>query len=112
MKQPTIIALRALLAADPPRNCDERSALAMALGMNEKAVTVEADVPRVMPFDEVARVLACTERNVHQLCRAGQLRKIVLPGRRLSRGVLAEDVKMLVTTCVRDIPKVPEAVSA
>ena len=111
MKQPTIIALRALLAADPPRNCTDRAALAVALGMNEKAGKGEEDVPRVMPFEEVARVLACTQRNVHQLCRAGQLRKIVLPGRRLSRGVLADDVKRLVTTCVREVPTFSEPIS-
>jgi hypothetical protein len=111
MKQPTIVALRALLAADPPRDNNERSALAVVLGMNEKNGAVEAEIPRVMPFDEVARVLACTQRNVHQLCRAGQLRKIVLPGRRLSRGVLAEDVKMLITTCVRDNSRILESSS-
>ena len=112
MKQPTMAALCALVAADPPRNCTDRAALAAALGLDEKAAPVEAEIHRVMPFDEVARVLACTQRNVHQLCRAGQLRKIVLPGRRLSRGVLAEDVRRLVTTCVRETPKTPEATAA
>jgi len=109
MKQPTIVALRALLAADPPCNINERTALAEALGMSAKAEPMGESAPRVMPFDEVARVLACTQRNVHQLCRAGQLRKVVLPGRRLSRGVLAEDVRRLVTTCVRETPKTQEA---
>ncbi len=104
MKQPTLVALRALLAADPPRNCNDRAALAAALGITPTAKAEEPEVPRVMSFAEVARLLACTQRNVHQLCQAGQLRKIVLPGRRLARGVLADDVKRLVTTCVRDMP--------
>ena len=101
MKQPTLAALCALVAADPPRNCTDRAALAAALGLDDGGRGKVAEGPRVMPFDEVARVLACTRRNVHQLCRAGQIRKITLPGRKLSRGVLAEDVTRLVAVCVK-----------
>jgi len=101
MKQPTMAALCALVAADPPRTCMDRAALAAALGLDAGGQAKVAEAPRVMPFDEAARVLACTRRNIHQLCRTGQLRKITLPGRKLSRGVFSEDVTRLVAVCVK-----------
>jgi hypothetical protein len=91
----------ALVAADPPRSCTDRAALATALGFDDVARGGGHHETRVMPFDEVARVLACTRRNVHQLCRAGRLRKVTFPGRKLSRGVFAEDVTRLVAACVK-----------
>jgi hypothetical protein len=112
MKQPTMAALCALVAADPPRNCTDRAALAAALGLDDGSRAGTDEDPRVMPFDEVARVLACTRRNVHQLCRAGQLRKVTLPGRKLSRGVLSIDVRRLLLTCVGGGAKSDDVVTA
>jgi len=101
MKQPTIAAVCALVAVDPPQNHADRNALAVALGFDDGACGGFRQETRVMPFDEAARLLACTRRNMHQLCRAGQLRKITLPGRKLSRGVLSKDVTHLLRKCVR-----------
>ena len=51
---------------------------------------------RLIRRGEVARRLSCTPRTVDHLAQAGQLKRVMLPGRRRGAGFLEADVAALV----------------
>lgn len=99
METSTIRAIRTLAEADPVKNLAQRGRLLEALGLLTAPDTTPtgglAEGDRIVSFAEAARRLAASKRNVHQLCAAGLLKKISLPGRKLARGMTLASLQTL-----------------
>ena len=89
MKQPTLFAIRSMLDADPPKTEAERRELASAVGM----LTPTAAMPRIIPFDQTAEILAVSKRSLTNYSARGWLKPFRPHGQRRALGSLETDVR-------------------
>ena len=91
--------IRAALRTDPTISPDARKRVLLALA--DRTADAVAPAPRVLSFPEAAARLACGKRLLHRMARAGQIRKVKLPGRVRCRGILESDLEALLTSGVQ-----------
>lgn len=92
----TLNILKAALVADPTLDPAARGRLVTALQAADKSQDAPTPGFRVLRRGEVAKRLSCTPRTVDLLAQAGQLKRVMLPGRRRGAGFLETDVAALV----------------
>ena len=93
MKTATLVALKAILEADPVRTHADRDQLMRTLGLAEGASQVTPD--RVIPLEEAAKRLNRTKRSLHQLARRVLLKKFKLQGISRACGIRESDLNSL-----------------
>ncbi len=100
MRGSTLAAIRILFAGDPIRGEKERAAVRSVLGLQpEPPRKKSVDLPdRIVSMKEAAHIMNCTVRSIHLFCKQGLLRRVILPGRKTSRGVLWTDLEALINT--------------
>ncbi len=98
MKGTTLAAIKMMVAGDPVRGERDKAAILAALGLLADTGGDKAEDPkRIVGFAEAALFLNCHVRTVQLLCKQGLLRRVILPGRKLSKGVLRADLENLAT---------------
>ncbi len=93
MKTATLVALKAILEADPVRTHADREQLMRTLGLAEGATQVQPD--RIIPIEEAAARLNRTKRSLRHLAQRGALKKFKLPGMSRACGVRESDLNAL-----------------
>jgi hypothetical protein len=93
MKTATLVALKAILEADPVRTHADRDQLMRTLGLAEGPAQVPPD--RIIPIEEGAARLNRTKRSLHQLARRGVLKKFKMPGFSRACGIRESDMNRL-----------------
>jgi hypothetical protein len=94
MKTATLVALKAILEADPVRTHTDREQLMRTLGLAEGPAQVPPD--RIIPIEEAAARLNRTKRSLHQLARKGAIKKFKIPGLIRACGVRESDLNALI----------------
>jgi hypothetical protein len=96
MRGSTLAVIKTAIAGDPVRGERDKAAIMAALGLTTDATGAKADDPkRIVSYNEAARFLSCHVRTVQLLCKQGLLKRVVLPGRTLGKGVLRADLEKL-----------------
>jgi len=95
----TIEAITAILKADATVTPNERVTMIALLKEHgrtgQTGNTVALLERRILRRVDVARILACSTRAVDYMASQGILRKVVLPGRKRSRGFVSVEVDRL-----------------
>jgi hypothetical protein len=94
MKTATLVALKAILEADPVRTHADREQLMHTLGLAEGGTQAQPD--RIIPIEEAAKRLNRTKRSLHYLARKGALKKFKIPGFIRACGVRESDLNALI----------------
>jgi hypothetical protein len=92
MKSQTLVALAAILQADPIRSERDRAELLKTLGVETGAAP---DGDRILTFAQAAERLGRGKRVLHTLARRGVIQKFTLPGFERSAGFRASDIDAL-----------------
>lgn len=92
MLDTTIIAIKAIMAADPSLTPDSRRAILSAItnGHNDQPTD------RLLKRKEVSKMFSCTPRTIDNLQKTGVLTPIKLPGRTRSLGFKLSEVEALI----------------
>ncbi len=93
MKTATLVALKAILEADPVRTHADREQLTRALGLEERGAAAPAD--RIIPLEEAAARLNRTKRSLHHLAERGLVKKFKIPGMSRACGIRESDLSSL-----------------
>ena len=93
MKTATLVALKAILEADPVRTHADRDQLMRTLGLAEGGTQVQPD--RIIPIEEAAARLNRTKRSLHNLAKRGVLKKFKMPGFSRACGIRESDMNSL-----------------
>ena len=97
MRGSTLTVLKAAVGADPIRNERERQAILEALGIRPAAPADPlANVDQVVSIEQAARLLSSSKRLVQGLLARGVLKRVILPGRKLAKGVLRSSLEKLI----------------
>ncbi len=94
MKNPTLVAIRFMVDADPPITDAERRELASAVGM----LTQTAAMPRIVPFEQTAELLSVSKRSLTNYSRRGWLKPFRPHGQRRALGYLETDVRAFLSS--------------
>jgi hypothetical protein len=70
--------------------------------LSEISPTAEEVVDRIIRARETAKMLSCSTRTVGALAKAGHLKRVFLPGRKLGAGFRLSDVKALIAGAGRE----------
>jgi hypothetical protein len=95
MRGSTLAIIKTAVAGDPVRGESDKTAIMVALGLQPELGLKADDPKRIVGFAEAARFLSCHVRTVQLLCKQGLLRRVILPGRKLSKGVIRADLENL-----------------
>jgi hypothetical protein len=89
MLEQSLDIIRTVLKSDPTVTPPQRKEY-LGLLVNGKATPPPpaSDVPRILRPKVVAERMGRSTRSVHDLCRQGILKKVILPGRSRSSGIL------------------------
>lgn len=90
MKQSTVVAVSAIVNADPPRTAADKSELRRILGLADDGLPEAGD--RILTFAEAGRLIGRGKRSIHHLARRGVIQKFTLPGTKRAAGVLLSDI--------------------
>ena len=108
--QTTRDAVKSILKTDPTCNDADRQRVLDAL--SGKAVPASgaaglppASPPRIVRFPEAAKQVGCHVHLLHQMARAGAIRKCKLPGRVRCHGILAADLERLLAEGVQVVAR-------
>jgi len=94
MLKQTVETVRGVLSMDPTVPAEDRARILATL----KAPPTPAEaVKRLLRRAEVASLLSCHPRTVDNLAKAGILRRVRFPGRKLAAGFMAAEVDALVS---------------
>lgn len=99
MKQQTLVALRAIIEADAPKNGREREQLRRVLGLDgDYDSIIAAPVDSMLSVASAAAVFQRSRKWIHDQCKAGHLTRAMLPGGRRGSGVMRSSVDRLLET--------------